>query len=79
VTRKKKDADDGVVELDAMDLVAGQVLAANDGNFKILDVDPVLELPRGNGVLPSTQVVVRLDTNPTSLRLLSGSVTVVAA
>jgi hypothetical protein len=82
-TKKKppQEEEKETMELHVAQLVPGQFVQANDGEFrKIIKVDPVMNIPRVGDFKPTEQVVLYLDkTNRTELELRSGVVLVKVA
>jgi SepF-like predicted cell division protein (DUF552 family) len=81
--RKKKTlSQDETMQIQAVELVPGQMVCANDGTYcKVVSIDPVVDLPdRNSGMVATDAVVARLDRiNHTTLELFSGSVTIKVA
>lgn len=83
VSKKKslpKD-DKHTVELLTTQLSVGQYIQANNGEFcKIIQIDPVMNIPRIGNISESEQVVLRLDKiTHTELELRVGTIIVLAA
>jgi hypothetical protein len=68
-------------ELPATELLVGQFIKANDGEFrKIIQIDPVMNIPRIGNISESEQVVLRLDKiTHSELELRTGTIIVLAA
>lgn len=70
------------MQIQAVDLVPGQYVCANDGTFcRVISIDPVMDVPhRNSGIVPTDAVAARLDrVTHTTLELLSGEVTIKVA